>query len=41
MDVYLKEKNLTHSYVIEEYVTDPMMEKDTAKWLTNIFYLIK
>lgn len=41
MDVYLKEKSLTHSYVIEEYVTDPMMEKDTAKWLTNIFYLIK
>lgn len=22
----------------EEYVTDPMMEKDTAKWLTNIYY---
>jgi effector-binding domain-containing protein len=27
--------------VIEEYVTDPMQEPDTAKWLTNIYYLIK
>lgn len=41
MDSYIKEKGLTHSYVIEEYVTDPMMEKDTTKWLTNIFYVIK
>lgn len=38
---YMKEKGLTQNMVIEEYVTDPMMEKDTAKWLTNIFYLIK
>ena len=41
MDAYMKEKGLTQSYVIEEYVTDPMTEKDTAKWLTNIFYLVK
>jgi effector-binding domain-containing protein len=38
---YMKEKGLTQNVVIEEYVTDPMMEKDTAKWLTNIFYLVK
>ncbi len=41
MDAYMKEKGLTQSLVLEEYVTDPMMEKDPAKWLTNIFYLIK
>lgn len=41
MDAYMKEKSLTQSYAIEEYVTDPMTEKDTAKWLTNIFYLVK
>jgi len=41
MDAYMKEKNLTQDYVLEEYVTDPMSEKDTAKWLTNIYYLIK
>lgn len=26
--------------VIEEYITDPMVEKDTAKWLTRIHYLL-
>ena len=40
MDDYMKEKGLTHSVVIEEYITDPMTEKDTAKWLTNIYYVI-
>jgi len=40
MDAYMKEKNLQQSVVIEEYVTDPMTEKDTAKWLTNIYYLV-
>jgi effector-binding domain-containing protein len=25
----------------EEYVTDPMMEKDTAKWLTNIYFPVE
>jgi effector-binding domain-containing protein len=27
--------------VTEEYITDPMQEPDTAKWLTNIYYPIK
>ena len=27
--------------VIEEYVINPMTEKDTAKWLTKIFYVVK
>lgn len=41
MDAYIKEKNLTQGAVIEEYVTDPMKEKDTSKWLTNIYYMVK
>jgi effector-binding domain-containing protein len=41
MDAYMKEKGLTQSSVIEEYANDPMTEKDTAKWQTNIFYLVK
>lgn len=41
MGEYMKEKGLKDSYVIEEYVTDPMIEKDTAKWLTNIYYILK
>ncbi len=41
MDEYVKANNLpTPSHLIEEYVTDPMHEKDTAKWLTNIYYVI-
>lgn len=41
MDAYMKEHNLTQVSVIEEYVTDPMTEKDPAKWLTNIYYIVK
>ncbi len=25
----------------EEYITDPMMEKDTAKWQTDVYYPVK
>ncbi len=42
MDKYMKAKGLSsNSLVIEEYMTDPMMEKDTAKWLTRIYYLVQ
>lgn len=41
MDAYMKEKGVTQSFVLEEYVTDPIAEKDTAKWQTNIFYFVK
>lgn len=41
MDAYMKEKGLTQIFVLEEYANDPMVEKDTAKWQTNIFYLVK
>ena len=38
---YLSEKGLTQQLVVEEYVTDPVAEKDTSKWLTNIYYVLK
>lgn len=42
IDAYIVAKGLVHyGNVIEEYVTDPMAEKDTAKWLTNIYYMVK
>lgn len=41
MDEYLKVNKLDYKFVIEEYVTDPMLEKDTARWLTNIYYILK
>lgn len=41
MDAYMKKHNLSQSHVVEEYVTDPMTEKDPSKWLTNIYYVLK
>jgi effector-binding domain-containing protein len=40
IDEYMKKNNLTQSYVIEEYANDPAEVKDTAQWLTNIYYVI-
>jgi len=41
MDDYMSSRGVESTLVIEEYVTDPMAEKDTAKWLTNIYYVLK
>lgn len=40
IDEYMKKNNLTQSMVIEEYANDPAEVKDTAKWLTNIYYVL-
>jgi len=41
MDTYMKQQGLSQSFVIEEYITNPMVEKDTSKWQTNIYYVLK
>ena len=43
MSSYMKSNNLGDEpeLVIEQYITDPMMEKDTAKWQTNIIFFEK
>ncbi len=42
MDEYMEEKKLQSiPQVIEEYVTDPVQEPDTAKWLTRIIYFVE
>jgi hypothetical protein len=41
MEAYMKEKGLTQTLVIEEYITTQVTEKDTAKWQTNIYYMVK
>jgi effector-binding domain-containing protein/uncharacterized protein YndB with AHSA1/START domain len=42
LDEYIKDRNFgLHIPVIEEYVTDPLKEKDQTKWLTKIYYIIK
>ncbi len=39
---YIINKQLEVSGIhYEEYVTDPILEKDTAKWQTNIYYPLK
>ena len=43
MTVFLK-KNFNREnpdMVVEEYVSDPMSEKDTAKWETKIYFFVK
>lgn len=42
LDDYMAEKGLQSiPPVIEEYVTDPAQEPDTAKWLTRIIYFVQ
>jgi len=42
MDEYMAEKKLQSiPPVMEEYVTDPVQEPDTAKWLTRIIYFVE
>ena len=42
LDDYMAEKKLKYvPPVIEEYVTDPATEPDTAKWLTKIIYFVE
>jgi effector-binding domain-containing protein len=39
MDKWLKDnKKVSKGPVLEEYITDPMTEKDPKKWLTRIWY---
>ncbi|MEY4929470.1 MAG: hypothetical protein RI909_194, partial [Bacteroidota bacterium] len=39
---YMKYKNLTESGApMEIYVTDPMVEKDTTQWITEVYYPVK
>ena len=42
LDAYIEENKMEHhTNVVEEYITDPGMEPDSTKWLTNIIYFIK
>ena len=38
---YMAAKGEAHGAVIEEYITGPGTEKDSTKWVTNIYYTIK
>jgi effector-binding domain-containing protein len=41
LNFHLQKINLTlNPPIIEEYVTDPMTEPDTSKWVTKIYYMV-
>jgi effector-binding domain-containing protein len=41
MQAFMKDRNFNFAYCLEEYVTDPMSEKDPARWQTNIYYVLR
>lgn len=41
MEKYLKDHKLKRELVIEEYLSDPEVEKDSSKWKTNIYFVVK
>ncbi len=41
LDDYVREKGLQKGLVIEQYQSDPAVEKDPANWKTDIFFLVK
>ncbi len=42
MDKFIADKKYKQiAPVVEEYITDPMSEPDTAKWLTRIIYFVE
>ncbi len=42
MDDYIKSHSMNNQFlVVEEYVKGPMMEPDSNKWETNIYYFLQ
>ncbi len=41
MEQYLAENKLQKGLVIEEYFSDPEVEKDASKWKTNIYFMVE
>jgi effector-binding domain-containing protein len=41
LENYLKDNKLKKGLIIEEYFSDPSVEKDPAKWKTNIYFTVK
>jgi effector-binding domain-containing protein len=41
LDSYLEEHGMVKTWTIEEYLSDPELEKDPRKWKTNIYYVLR
>lgn len=38
---YMAERGLKSKWMIEEYLSDPAVEKDPANWKTNIYFILE
>jgi len=38
LEKYLKEHDLEKIWIMEQYLSDPQLEKDPANWKTNIYF---
>jgi effector-binding domain-containing protein len=41
LEQFLSEKGLKKELMIEQYLSDPMAQKDPSKWQTDIFFIVK
>lgn len=41
LERYFKEHNLERTLMVEEYFSDPVLEKDPAEWRTDIHFVLK
>lgn len=41
LEKYMTEHGLKRKWIIEEYLSDPAVEKDPANWETNIYYVVE
>lgn len=41
LEKYLQEHELKRTLMMEQYFSDPLMEKDTSKWKTDIYFIVE
>jgi len=41
LDEYVAKHNLKREWMLEQYFSDPQVEKDPAKWKTDIYFIVK
>ncbi|WP_276370702.1 GyrI-like domain-containing protein [Chryseolinea sp. H1M3-3] len=41
LDKYVRQNSLKKEMVLEEYFSDPVQEKDSSKWKTNIHFVVR
>lgn len=41
LEKYLAEHQLKRKWIVEEYLSDPAVEKDPANWKTNIHFILE